>query len=747
MIPAAFLRLSSTNVNYFLDLVDNRRLLCYSMATNVDEEAAMKRRRWICTLLLALCVMFFGACSKRSSRSGQTRSGAAPASETIDAPAIALTVASGRYSTGFFTSDKLSIVSAAAADGGAVYLWGRNFQNEVESNWLFRYNPDGTSEECWLSLSAGGYITALDVSAGEVYYLERVDAEDGSAAWFLHTLQAQETLDWAGAGNDLENLVAAGGLAYLTDGSTLYTCSLPDGAIAHSARAETEITTLLCKKNGTIVAYCEDTGNLYELEAGGEVLAKTGTLPLLFRSGKLLPGTNSGYDCLVLGQAELFGWNIDEASAVQLLSFDTYGLVSNNISAFASLGNGVFLGAAWKSGELQDRLFRLEPSEEAAEPGNDRVLKLAGLSRPMVLSTAIADFKALRPEYTVEYTDYAALYGDQALQQLQLDLMQGNAPDLLFVNGLPFAQYGKRGLLENLYAWMDADDSCARTDFTQNLLKALESAEHNLYQMPQSYSIVTTAGLQDLAGSRSDWTYAAVNEALAGSKTLVSAFYGETGEALAVTLPLYMMSTFVDYENAKSHFDSAEAVSFCTFLNNVQPHAQIPYTAENELEALQKGELLFAQLMLLSPEQFAETDELFDGELIYPGYPDAPGGSFYLNLPMAIPAAAQEKDGAWAFLRMLFSSDYYATRGGWIPLQSGFEASIKDALADGASEESLQKLAQLQENIHSAAYYEEAISDILADETSYLFAGARTVEETAVRVDQRVQLYLTEQWG
>lgn len=707
----------------------------------------MGNRQWNGVLLLILCCVLLSACSKQPKRAGQTRSGAAPASETTDAPAIALTVASGRYSTGFFTSDKLSIVSAAAADGGEVYLWGRNFQNEVESNWLIRYNPDETSEEYRLSLSAGGYITALDVSAGEVFFLERVDAEDGSAAWFLHTLQGQIRLDWADAGSDLENLVAAGEDAYLTDGNTLYTCSLPDGRSLHTASAETEITALFCKKDGTVVAYCEDTGNLYELDAGGEVLTKTGTLPLLFQNGKLLPGTNSGYDCLVLGQTELFGWNMEDASAVQLLSFDTYGLVSNNISAFASLGNGAYLGAAWKSGELQDRLFRLEPSEEAAEPGNDRVLTLAGLSRPMVLSSAIADFKALRPEYTVEYMDYAALYGDQALQQLQLDLMGQNAPDLLFVNGLPFEQYAKRGLLEDLYAWIDADDSCARSDFTQNLLEALEGADHTLYQMPQSYSIVTTAGLQDLAGSRPEWTYAAVNDELEGSNTLLSAFYGETGESLAVTLPLYMLPTFVDYENARARFSSSEAIAFLTFLNNVQSHVQIPYTAENELEAIQKGEILFAQLMLLSPEQFAETDALFDGKLIYPGYPDAAGGSFYLNLPMAIPAAAQEKDGAWAFMKLLFSSDYYATRGGWIPLQSGFEASIKDALTNGASEESLQKLAQIQENICSAAYYEEAISDILADETSYLFAKARTVEETAERIDQRVQLYLTERWG
>ena len=574
----------------------------------------MRNRRWSGALLLILCAMLLSACSKQPAASERGGSEAAGQTEAAAAP-IALTVSSDRYRAEYFSSDRLAIVSAAAADDGAVYLWGWNFQNEVESNWLIRYNADGRSEEYRLSLSKDGYITSLDVSAGEVYYLERVDAEDESAAWFLHTLQAQETLDWADAGNNLENLIVSGALAYLTDGKTLYTCSLPEGRVLQAANAETEITTLLRRTNGTIIAYCEDTGILYELEAGGEVLTKTGTLPLLFRSGKLLPGTNSGYDCLVLGQAELFGWNIEQAAATQLLSFDTYGLVSNNLSAFASLGNGAFLGAAWKSGELQDRLFRLEPSEEAAEPGSERILKLAGLSRPMVLSSAIADFKALRPEYTVEYTDYAELYGNQALQQLQLDLMQGNAPDLLFVNGLPFELYGKRGLLENLYAWMDADDSCASTDFAQNLLKALESAEHKLYQMPQSYSIVTTAGLRDLAGSRSDWTYAAVNEELANSKTLLSAFYGETGESLAVTLPLYMLPTFVDYENAEAHFDSAEAASFFTFLSKVQPHAQIPYTAENELEALERGEILFAQLMLLSPEQFAGTDELLTGSL------------------------------------------------------------------------------------------------------------------------------------
>lgn len=46
--------------------------------------------------------------------------------------------------------------------------------------------------------------------------------------------------------------------------------------------------------------------------------------------------------------------------------------------------------------------------------------------------------------------------------------------------------------------------------------------------------------------------------------------------------------------------------------------------------------------MILSPEMFAETDDSFNGELLYLGYPDAAGGSFYLNLPMSIPTTAEE---------------------------------------------------------------------------------------------------------
>ena len=74
-----------------------------------------------------------------------------------------------------------------------------------------------------------------------------------------------------------------------------------------------------------------------------------------------------------------------------------------------------------------------------------------------------------------------------------MDLLYGQSPDLLFVNGLPYEVYARQGLLEDLYPWIDADETLSRTDFTQNLLRALET-NGALYRLPQTYLLETAMG-------------------------------------------------------------------------------------------------------------------------------------------------------------------------------------------------------------------------------------------------------------
>lgn len=186
----------------------------------------------------------WSACSKQPKCSGQTRSDAAAAAETTDALAVALTVVSGRYSTGFFTSDKLSVVSAAAADDGAVYLWGRNFQNEVESNWFVRYNAgwDVGGIQAFTFQRRLYHIVGCIGGRG---ILSRTGRRGGRKRCrvFAHACRRRKRLTGQIAGNDLENLIGLRG-ACLSDGreNALYLQPAGGKGSADCRIRKTEIT-------------------------------------------------------------------------------------------------------------------------------------------------------------------------------------------------------------------------------------------------------------------------------------------------------------------------------------------------------------------------------------------------------------------------------------------------------------------------------------------------------------------------
>ena len=701
-----------------------------------------KKSVFLLLAIAVLCCLMLTSCSDQESKLPEEPK-TAPQEPAKNEKILKITTLETLFRTEYLSTDKLSIVLGAVAQEEAVYLWGCNFQNETTEYWAVRYNPNEEPEEFSLPVSEHGTVMAMDAAQGEIYYLERADFEDGTAIWNLHGPHGAVTLDWATTDNDLRYLAIAGDTFYAADGVQLHLCRLHDGERIRSIQIGEQISSLVKAKEGRVYACCMGAESLY-FDAGEETgAAGKLALPELFQNRTIVSGMNSDYDFLVIGESVLYGWNVDDEKIVEILSFDACGLPSGNLSTLICLKDHTFLGAAWRTGDPNDRLFRLCPGD-AAQEAEEKTLRIAGLGRPMVISSAISDFKALYPEYTTEYIDYSELYGDQAWQRVQIDLMHGNAPDLLFVNGLPSEAFAKRGLVEDLYPWIDGDDDLDREDFTKNLLGTLESPDEGLYMLPQSYTIATTAATEILGGSKEVWSYAEINEALADDPSLLAAFYGEEGELIVSALLMYTVHTFVDYENAVSYFESPEALAFLTYLQNIKPHQELPYVAENEWESLLNGETLFAEYTIYFAEAFAETDRMAEG-LVYPGYPGAAGGSFYLNLPMAIPVAAAEKEGAWEFLKMLITSDYYVTRGGWLPLQRSFEDALQKAIAQGCSRESMEKLAEIQKNIRYVSYYDEAITNIVREEASYLFSGVHTPEEAAALIQSRVQLYLSEQ--
>lgn len=73
----------------------------------------------------------------------------------------------------------------------------------------------------------------------------------------------------------------------------------------------------------------------------------------------------------------------------------------------------------------------------------------------------IIDFNKKSTKYRIEIKDYSEFNTAEdyqaGLTKLNTEIAAGNVPDLLNVSGLPIQQYGAKGLLEDLWPFIEQD--------------------------------------------------------------------------------------------------------------------------------------------------------------------------------------------------------------------------------------------------------------------------------------------------
>lgn len=69
-----------------------------------------------------------------------------------------------------------------------------------------------------------------------------------------------------------------------------------------------------------MIMYCKDIGEFYSIKAGEASLQKIGDLPKTFQFNAIYSGCNSPFDTLIVGENDLYGWNIGEPEVTRILS-------------------------------------------------------------------------------------------------------------------------------------------------------------------------------------------------------------------------------------------------------------------------------------------------------------------------------------------------------------------------------------------------------------------------------------------
>lgn len=707
----------------------------------------MKQKVWLCGVLCILLALVFCGCDN-APQSAQTNSmgngaeeGAISQQGALAPPeALTLEAAQQYYRVQFADLRNMLYVTEAHATETGAFLHGVRQEEDglyigsMEILQVGQLTGSGSVMEDAVVVQAACHTQDADcyvITVEEGDALGQILSIDGASLSLDGLFPDEDTVRWLFPWD--------GGLLLMTHDGQLCPVSM-DGSLGTATALAFRPREAFQTESGRIILTSqEDPAAFYALEPGMASAELLCAVPQELEQASLLSGEKWGYDLLAHDNTSLYGWNFGDETLIELLRFETLSLSGSQITTLACLDAGSLVGTfLLASGDM--RLFFLTESDTPAE---QITLTIAGIAEPIGMQNLMAEFGQTNPEYQAEYVDYQALYGEQALTHLLLDLQGENCPDVLLLNAVPYEALARRGLLTDLNGYLNGGKSLKKEDLLPNLAAALETEDGKLYRLPQSFAIKTAVALTSVVGNRTTWDFAAFSDLAASMPEGCVLFPGSDPASILTDVLFHSYSHFVDEEHRQAKFDSDLFRSWLQLIRTYQDMP--PLQSMSSEEALLERELLFSQVQFSSAAQYDELSKALGDDMVAIGYPDGAAASFYLHNPTAIPANAQEAKAAWAFMELMVSSTYHNFYKGWLCLTDTVEEALDAEVSSGVRQESADALRALIDTTDQVVYYNQDVTNIVLEETAPYFDGAISLDETISQIQDRVQLYLDEQ--
>jgi len=500
----------------------------------------------------------------------------------------------------------------------------------------------------------------------------------------------------------------------------------------------------------------------------------------------------------------IFGWPKDAPEGTEigerLFSWIEADINSDTIQSFYFLPDGrvAALTREWNDNgedrnlDISAVLMTATPRDQLPEK---TTLTFAALYLGYDDRTRIIDFNKTSDKYRIEVKDYSEFNtgtDDSAgLQKLNTEIIAGMAPDILCTSGIPVKQYAAKGVLEDLWPFIDNDPDLGRDKLMTRPLEA-DEVDGKLYEIFSTFTINTVIGPKNIVGDRMTWTLADLQEALAKMPEGCSIFGEEdTKEGMLNSVLNLNMENFVNWDTGECSFDSDNFKSLLEFCNSFADEFNYDNvdweTWEDSDTRILTGKQMLSQAYLSEPSwSIQRYTVLFPDGLSYIGYPmedGSVGSSFSLPSTYAISSSCKDKDGAWSYLRqILLPADEESRYYGGLPInKADFDAAIEKAMTpdyvtdengeplldengepmtynmgslwlnDGTeipyhlpTQEEIDQFMELYNAVTTIYRYDQSIYDIVKDVAGAYFAGDRSLEDTVSQIQNRVSLYVNE---
>lgn len=729
----------------------------------------MKKRIGIILFLIGLALGFC-ACGKGEGK--QSASSVAPAELSVKA------AVDGRESLRY-AAEEIPLPDGRRVDllGGVLRLGERLYlcASLGEQTQICSLLPDGTdfqvlvpnSRRIWQFCADGDSLYALvDVSTETEsrYYLAEMDTAG----------QERRSIDMAPAGAPEGwmpyRVEVSGGLVYALgtgrDGQTSL-CVLDGETLLYSLACGSAALVKLPDGRVLLGQSGEGVYRLRQVDAEARELRDglTLDLPLTYVSGD----ENSLYFSY---QGSVLRMASDFSTAEKLLTLARVGIAGRQLLPE---------GEDFLCTDQEGKLYRLRPAGELGEDDGSCVLTIAVIEEFSVypLDEYVMAWNKDHPDCLVEIKNYyvpTGIEGDPAgyekgLDALALDITTGNIPDIyLLGRDMDPMLLTRKGYLEDLYPYMDADTEMGRDAFYQPLLRALEF-RGGLYELPGWFYVETCIARKSVVGGPENWNFETLNRLRdeTGCKMLFLNDMNRDQMFELLFLTHIYSSKLVDWETGTCAFDSPLYVSL------LKAAAEFP--AESDPNWWQYGASL--QQAPEAPSALLRQDWAADcwvpplhcwknygtEDYVILGYPEL-GTVFDAASSVAISAYSLHKQECWEFLKFDVSNSLQGHEESFNALSRNMDAhydcmivreSTKDPYwpDDIPWENLLEKYAGIEpmmrefrdqvDGCTAVLRQDRSIDKIVQSEAARFFAGQITAEQCAANIQSRARIYLAEQ--
>ena len=611
--------------------------------------------------------------------------------------------------------------------------------------------------------SSGEKLSTVSVDVSDDEYIYESIVTDKGGNFILTSNNKLRAIDSDGEVKytvDIDGFCENVLMAY--DGTIYVTVYLDSGS---------ETLYVLNQEKKTLEKKCDFPQYVYDMMAGG------GDYPIYYNSGV----TFYGFDPESGEESKLFNW----------IDLDING---DSISRATVLKDGRIVTTS-QTYDTDDKTFDFEIITVDKVPYSSvpqKVsLKLATLGLSYEAREAIVNFNRKNDTYHIDVIDYSEYNNEEnysaGLEKMTTEILAGNIPDIIDLSSMPASQFASKGILEDLYPYIDRDFN--RADFFENVLKACE-INGKLYTTIPGFSISTVIGASSVVGDEPGWTYAEFNAALASMPDGCTAFEKYiTRESIMSSCLGLDMADFVNWETGEVNFDCQEFIDLLKFVNTFPESFDwdnYDYIEDGAIgKRIASGEQMLEMYTLSSVDDVTYSGIDFGGTAItYVGFPtnNGTGNTIYVNSGFAMSSTCSDKEGAWSFLRQFFTEDYQKSLYNFPIIKSLFEKKLNKAMtpdyitdsngnilldengekimspkyvtynSDGEpqyfyclSEQQGEALRTLVTGTTKMYSYDESISNIVNEEAQAFFSGQKTAEEVARLVQSKVNIYVNEQ--